>query len=88
MLARSSQGYQERLQSKIDMLDATMKSRRQVEKAIRLLVDHQGMTEAKSYEHMRSRATSMRVTVGEVAGMLIEAQEAMDKLGLGRPRGA
>jgi AmiR/NasT family two-component response regulator len=84
VLARSSQSFQQRLQGKIDKLEMTMKSRRQIEKAIRMLVDHQRMTEAQAYEHMRSRATSLRVTVAEVATMLIEAQEAMEKLGLGR----
>jgi len=83
VLARSSQCFQERLQGKIDKLEMTMKARRQIEKAIRTLVDHQRMTEAQAYEHMRSRATSLRVTVAEVATMLIEAQEAMEKLGLG-----
>lgn len=84
VLARSSQGFQQRQQGKIDKLELTMKSRRQTEKAIRLLVDHQRMTETQAYEHMRSRATSLRVTVAEVATMLIEAHEAMEKLGLGR----
>jgi len=84
VLARSAQGFQLRLQAKIDKLETTMKSRRQIEKGIRILVDHQRMTEAQAYEHMRSRATGLRVTVAEVAAMLVEAQEAMDKLGLGR----
>jgi AmiR/NasT family two-component response regulator len=84
VLARSSQGFQQRQQGKIDKLELTIKSRRQIEKAIRVLVDHQRMTETQAYEHMRSRATSLRVTVAEVATMLIEAQEAMEKLGLGR----
>lgn len=82
VLACSSHGFQQRQQSKIDKLEATIKSRRQLEKAIRLLVEHQRMTEAQAYEHMRMRATSLRVTVAEVATLLIEAQEAMDKLGL------
>ena len=84
VLARSSQGYQERLQGKINKLEMTMKSRRQIEKAIRVLVEHQGMSEAKAYEHMRARATSLRVTMAEVAAMLLEAHEAMERLGLGR----
>jgi AmiR/NasT family two-component response regulator len=84
VLARSSQGFQQRLQGKIDKLEATIKSRRQIEKAIRLLVERQRMDETQAYEHMRARATSLRVTVAEVAAMLIEAQEAMDRLGLGR----
>ncbi|WAC74599.1 ANTAR domain-containing protein [Roseateles sp. SL47] len=85
VLARSSYGFQQRQQGKIDKLEATIKSRRQLEKAIRTLVDHQHMSEAQAYEHIRARATSLRITVAEVASMLIEAQEAMDKLGLGRP---
>jgi len=84
VLARSAHGYQLRLQGKIEKLETTMKSRRQIEKAIRILAEQQRMSEAQAYEHMRARATSLRVTVAEVAGMLIEAQEAMDKLGLGR----
>lgn len=83
VLARSSQGFQERQQSKIDKLETTMKSRRQIEKAIKVLVDHQRISDTQAYEHMRSRATSLRITVAEVAAMLIEAQDAMDKLGLG-----
>jgi hypothetical protein len=31
---------------------------------------------------MRSRATKLHVTVAEVSGMIIEAHEAMEKLGL------
>jgi AmiR/NasT family two-component response regulator len=83
VLARSSQGFQGRLQGKIDKLEKTMKSRRHIEKAIHILVERQKIPEALAYEHMRTRATSLRVTVVEVASMLIEAQEAMDKLGLG-----
>jgi AmiR/NasT family two-component response regulator len=84
VLARSSQGFQQRQQNKIDKLEQTMKSRRQIEKAIRVLVEQQRMTEVQAYEHMRSKATSLRVTVAEVAVLLIEAHEAMEKLGLGR----
>jgi hypothetical protein len=36
---------------------------------------------------MRARATSLRVSVAEVALMVVEAHEAMEKLGLGRVRG-
>ena len=43
------------------------------------------MNESDAYEHMRARATSLRVTVAEVSSMVIEAHDAMDKLGLGGP---
>lgn len=84
VLARSSQGFQQRQQNKIEKLEQTMKSRRQIEKAIRLLVEQQQMTEVQAYEHMRAKATSLRVTVAEVALLLIDAHEAMEKLGLRR----
>jgi AmiR/NasT family two-component response regulator len=82
VLARSAQGFQDRLQSKVRKLEETIKSRRQIEKALRVLMDDQGMTEPQAYEHMRARATSLRLTVAEVSTMIIEAQEAMEKLGL------
>jgi AmiR/NasT family two-component response regulator len=83
VLARSAQGFQNRLQNKVRKLEDTIKSRRQIEKAVRILMDHQRMSETDAYEHMRTRATSLRVTVAEVALMVIGAHEAMDKLGLG-----
>lgn len=83
-LARSSQGFHQRLQGKIDKLESTIKSRRLIEKAIRVLVDYQQMSETQAYEHMRERATGLRVTVAEIATMLLEAQEAMDKLGIAK----
>jgi hypothetical protein len=35
---------------------------------------------------MRTRATGLRVSVAEVAAMIVEASEAMEKLGLGALR--
>lgn len=86
VLARSAQGFQQRQQGKIEKLESTIKSRRQIEKAIRMLVDYQKMDETQAYGYMRERATSLRVTVAEVAGMLLETHEAMEKLGLGKGR--
>lgn len=83
VLARSAQGFQQRLQGKVDKLESTIKSRRQIEKAIHMIVDHQQKTEQQAYEYMRERATTLRVTVAEVATMLLETHEAMEKLGFG-----
>ena len=84
VLARSARSFQERMQGKIDKLESTIKSRRQIEKAVRMVMESQHMSEPDAYDYMRTRATSLRVTVAEVASMLIEAHEAMEKLGLGR----
>ncbi|WP_260602604.1 ANTAR domain-containing response regulator [Variovorax sp. MHTC-1] len=85
VLARSAQGFQARLQGKVRKLVDTMRSRRQLEKAIRVLSESQQLSETQAYEHMRARATTLRVTVAEVSAMIFEAHEAMEKLGLGRP---
>jgi AmiR/NasT family two-component response regulator len=81
VLARSSQSFQSRLKGKIDKLEDTIKSRRQIEKAIRVITQSQGLTEIQAYEHMRARATKLRVTVADIAAMVLEAQETMTKLG-------
>lgn len=84
VLARASCGFQQRLQGKIVKLEEAIKARRHIEKAVRILMDAHRLGENDAYEHMRSRATSLRVTVGEIATMVIDAHEAMDKLGLGK----
>jgi AmiR/NasT family two-component response regulator len=83
VLARSSQSFQERLQGKVRKLEDTIKSRRQIEKAVRVLSDSQRLSDTQAYAHMRTRATKLRITVAEVASMIIDAHEAMEKLGLG-----
>lgn len=83
VLARSSSGYQQRLNAKVRKLEEAIRARRHIEKAIRILMDAHRLSENDAYEHMRSRATSLRVTVGEVATMVIDTHEAMQKLGLG-----
>ncbi|MEI2415895.1 ANTAR domain-containing protein [Orrella sp. JC864] len=88
VLARSAKLFQVRQQNKIDKLESTIKSRRLIEKAIRLLGEHHRLDERQAYEHMRGRATQLRVSVAEVAAMVVEASEAMEKLGLsGKPGG-
>lgn len=84
VLARASSGYQQRLQSKINKLEEAIKARRHIERATRILMDSHRLRENEAYEHMRARATELRVTVGEIATMVIDAHEAMDRLGLSR----
>lgn len=84
VLSRASSGYQQRLHHKVGKLEEAIKARRHIEKAIRILMDAHRLNENDAYEHMRSRATSLRVTVGEIATMVIDAHEAMEKLGLGK----
>jgi AmiR/NasT family two-component response regulator len=62
-LARSLKTFQDRQQNTIRKLEETIKSRRQIEKAIRILAEQKRITEQEAYEHLRSRATKLRVTV-------------------------
>jgi two-component system, response regulator PdtaR len=84
VLARAASGYQQRLHNKISKLEEAIKARRHIERAIRILMEAHRLSESEAYEHMRSRATGLRVTVGEIATMVIDAHEAMEKLGLGK----
>jgi AmiR/NasT family two-component response regulator len=84
VLARASSGYQQRLHHKIGKLEEAIKARRHIERAIRILIEAHRLSENEAYEHMRSRATELLVTVGEIATIVIDAHEAMDKLGLGK----
>lgn len=82
VLARAASGYQQRLHNKIAKLEEAIKARRHIEKAIRILMEAHQLSENEAYEHIRSRATNLRVTVSEIATLVIDAHEAMEKLGL------
>ncbi len=80
-LARYRRGYEGRLTSKINRLEETMKGRRTVEKAVRLLVELNRIDEA-AYKMLRDRATAARVPMASVAEGVVSAHEAMSGLGL------
>jgi two-component system, response regulator PdtaR len=65
----------------------SFKARRHIERAMRILIDVHRLSENEACEHIRSRATCLRATVGEVAAMVIDAHEAMEKLGLDKRPG-
>jgi len=82
VLARSAKQYQDRQQHKIDKLEDTIKSRRLIERATRLLMEREQLDEPVAYAHLRGQATRLRVSVAEVAAMLVEASDTLAKLGL------
>jgi len=82
VLARSAKQYQDRQQHKIEKLEDTIKSRRLIERATRLLMEREQLDEPAAYAHLRSQATRLRVSVAEVAAMLVEASDTLAKLGL------
>lgn len=84
VLAHASSGYHHRLQHKICKLEDSIRGRRHIEKAVRILMDAHRLSEGDAYEHIRSRATNLRVTIGEIATMVIDTHEAMERLAFGK----
>jgi len=82
VLARSAKQYQDRQQHKIAKLEDTIRSRRLIERATRLLMEREQLDEPTAYARLRSRATKLRISVAEVAAMLVEASDTLAKLEL------
>ena len=82
VLARYRHGYEGRLATKIRKLEDTMKGRRAVEKATKLLASLNKIDEEVAYRLLRDRATAKRLTLASVAESIIAAYEAMSGLGL------
>ena len=88
VLARSMHGYTRRLESKVVKLEETLKTRRDVDKAVKILVALKNISDAEAYELIRQQATQKRIPVAQVATTIIGAQEVLGGLGLfGGPNG-
>ena len=68
-------GYTRRLESKVQKLEETLKARRDVDKAVKILVALKRVSEAEAYDLIRSQATQKRLSMAEVATTIIGAQE-------------
>ncbi|RYH11403.1 ANTAR domain-containing response regulator [Tropicimonas sp. IMCC6043] len=83
-LARYRRRHEKRLAAKVQKLEDTLKGRRLVDRAVRLLVDEQGMGEEDAYRLLREQATAERVALATIAEEIVAAHETMARLGLGR----
>src|SRR6266568_6824801 len=63
VLARSLRGYTRRLESKVQKLEDTLKARRDVDKAVKILVCLKKVSEFDAYELIRQQATQRRLTM-------------------------
>ncbi len=81
-LARYRHGYEGRLNNKVRKLEETLKGRRLIEKAIRILAGTNGIDEDQAYRLVRDQATEKRITMVSVAEAIIAAHETMNGLGL------
>ena len=82
VLARSAHGYARRLQGKVQKLEETLKSRRDVDKAVKILVTLKKIGETEAYELIRQQATQKRLSMAQIATTIIGAQEVLGGLGL------
>jgi hypothetical protein len=72
-MARAVRGYQGRLLSKVAKLEETLRSRREIERATRILMELKGLTEDRAYQLLRQQATAQRLATGVVARSIITA---------------
>ncbi len=88
VLARSLHGYARRLEAKVDKLEETLKARREVDKAVKILVALKQVSEAEAYELIRQQATQKRLSMAQIAATVIGARDVLGGLGLiGEPGG-
>ena len=82
VLARSLRGYTRRLEGKVQKLEETLKARRDVDKAVKILVTLKKIGEVEAYELIRTQATQKRLSMAQIAATIISAQDVMAGLGL------
>ena len=82
VLARSLRGYTRRLEGKVQKLEETLKARRDVDKAVKILMGLKQVGEVEAYELIRAQATQKRVAMADIAISIINAQETLGGLGV------
>lgn len=87
VLARALGAYDRRMQTKIRKLEDQLRTRREVERATRLLMQLKNLSEAEAYELLRAQATRSRQSLGEVARHLLGASDVLGGMGLLAPGG-
>jgi two-component system, response regulator PdtaR len=79
VMARALHGYQNRLLNKVAKLEETLRSRREIERATRILMEVKGSSEDSAYQLIRQQATAQRLAMGAVARSIITAHRVFDK---------
>ena len=81
ILARSVHGCEQRLLNKVSKLEETLRSRRVIERAVKLLAERRGVNDVEAYDHIRRQATNKRISIVEVASMILIASDVLDGMG-------
>lgn len=72
-IARAQFLYEQRLRTRIDKLDETLRSFRTAEWAKGILKEKRSLDEEDAYHFMRRQAMSQRVSVGAVAAAIVDS---------------
>lgn len=78
VMARALHGYQGRLLAKVAKQEETLRSRREIERATRILMAAKGLSEDRAYQLIRQQATAQRLTVGVLARSIITAHRVFE----------
>jgi two-component system, response regulator PdtaR len=78
VISRSLHGYHGRLLAKVAKLEETLRSRREIERATRILMAMKSLDEDHAYQLIRSQATAQRLSMGMVARSIITAHRVFD----------
>jgi AmiR/NasT family two-component response regulator len=77
MVARSSFLYGQRLRLRIEKLDDTLRSIRNVERAKTILMRTRRLEEEEAYHFMRRQAMSKRVPIGTIATAIVDSDDVL-----------
>ena len=77
LVAVSLRGYEKRLVSKMAKLEETLRTRRDIENATRILMPLRKISEDEAYQFLRRQATSKRVSIGAIATSVIHASDLL-----------
>jgi AmiR/NasT family two-component response regulator len=82
VLARHRRGFETRLGAKVRKLEETLRARREIEKATRILMALRGLGEHEAYALIRDQATARRESLAAVATRVIAASDTLGTLGI------
>jgi len=69
--------YEQRLRTRIDKLDETLRAFRSVERAKNILMEKRNLDEEEAYHFMRRQAMSQRISIGAVAVAIIDSHDIL-----------
>lgn len=77
VLARTRFTYEQRLRRRIEKLDDTLRSIRNVERAKAILMAKENMREEDAYHFLRRQAMARRVSLSAIAAAIVDSHEVL-----------